>query len=103
MEKFITINDANYFGTLNSETRTFVGIATDGMEGKSLFGSYLKKKAVSGLVTVNIGEGRDLISAEMTDEEIIIFDMVKAQWAVAEKRSQGWLVGKVFESGLGKI
>ena len=101
MEKFVEISLSNYFGTL--EGRTFTGIATKDRDGKALFADYLKKQAVNGLVTIDVGEGRDIVSADLTDEESIVFDMVKAQWAVAEKRAQGWLIAKVFDSGLGKL
>lgn len=100
---FVEINDAQYIGTLDRNNRQFIGIPVDGRSGQSLFAAYLEKAAIGDLVTIDIGEGRDLVSTKLTDQEVITYDMVTAMWKVAEKRSQGWLVAKVFGEGLGKF
>ena len=92
--RVVNVAGINYLGILNGRTLTGIHCSTANENG---FRQYFKARATGKLVTLEIGEGKDLVTQQLDDNQKIVFTMVESQWAAAAANAKGWLVSKVFE------
>lgn len=104
--KKITVNGVNYLG--NVVEKDGAVIVTDSMQvsnvGRSAISSYLKKKHLEELQTIEFsGAGTSVSKTKLTDEENLILDVCERIWKFSEKKAKGGIVANIFDETLGKF
>jgi hypothetical protein len=95
--KWVTLNGKIFLVTVKGKEITGIAVKNPDLPAASHFRDYFKQKATGRLVTISIGEGKDIFTQELSDAQKIDFAMVTAQWAAAASMSEGWVTCKVFE------
>jgi hypothetical protein len=90
----ITVDRVNYLGTIDGNT--IQGVTTPHFE------DYIKAKALGELVTVTVGDARNLVITHFTDEQLLELDRVKSLYKLAEKKTLSTVTCQIFDKLLGK-
>ena len=101
--KWVTVGSTRILGFMGlAKDREVTGMKVEeGVPAEKTFREFFMRKAMGRLLTIEVGEGKDIISVQLSEEEHIKFDMVKAQWEAACRQSAGWLACQVFEDMFG--
>jgi hypothetical protein len=85
----ITVDNQSYLGTI--EGNVITGIANGNHS------DYFKAKAMGELLTVTVGDAKNLVITNLTDVQQLEFKRVKSLWKLAEKRTNAHVTCGIFE------
>jgi hypothetical protein len=85
----ITVDGHHYLGTIKDNVITGVDSGSHS--------DYFKKKAMGELLTVTVGDAKNLIITELTDVQKLEFERVKSMWKLATKRTNAHITCDIFD------
>lgn len=100
-QKIVVIQgDGQYFGTVEGCVIKGIGKLQD---QKQTFIEYIKRREANELITIEVGEGQNLITKELLAEHQVEFEMLEKMYEVAKSKKDAWVINKVFDETLVKF
>ncbi len=90
----ITVSGVNYLGTIKDGV--IKGVTSP------MFEDYIKAKANGELITVTVGDARNMVIISLTDKQQLDLERVKSLWKLAEKKTTSFITCQIFDKMLGK-
>lgn len=99
--KFYGVGGKIFLGTKDGKTIKGIEVSSISLKQKNVT-DYIKAKNEKTLITFTISKATDLFTYELSAEDEITLDTVIAVYCLALRRSDQWLVNKVFSEYMGK-